>query len=75
MADLLEQTMPELPIEGKSDWLDDWKKFIPGWLLLEASKKGSDRTGIDFYLPGRSEDVSVPRNWSIRIHLNWLFHV
>ncbi|CAF4552784.1 unnamed protein product [Rotaria socialis] len=37
IADLLEQTMPELPIE-------------------EASKKSSDRTGIDFYLAGRSDD-------------------
>ncbi|CAF1357416.1 unnamed protein product [Rotaria sordida] len=37
MADLLEQPMPELPIE-------------------EVSKKSSDRTGIDFYLPGRSDD-------------------
>ncbi|CAF3326315.1 unnamed protein product [Rotaria sp. Silwood1] len=37
MADLLEQTMPELPVE-------------------EVSKKSSDRTGIDFYLPGRSDD-------------------
>lgn len=62
MADLLEQTMPDLPIEGKSDSLSHCEKFIPCRLLLEASKKGSDRTGIDFYLPGRSEDVSVPRN-------------
>ncbi|UJR26480.1 hypothetical protein I4U23_007807 [Adineta vaga] len=37
MADLLEQTMPELPIE-------------------EVSKKTNERTGIDFYLPGRSDD-------------------
>jgi len=37
LADLLDQSMPELPIE-------------------DTLKKNNERVGIDFYLPGRSED-------------------
>jgi hypothetical protein len=58
MADLLEQTMPELPVEG----LFETKKLFQrkfNFLFIEISKKTNERTGIDFYIPGRSDDVSI----------------
>jgi len=58
MADLLEQTMPELPIEGLNNKKKSLKKkfFLH---FLEVSKKNNERIGIDFYMPGRSDDVSI----------------
>jgi hypothetical protein len=56
MADLLEQPMPDLPIEGENRKIHSKEIFF---FLLEISKKGSDRVGIDFYMPGRSDDVSL----------------
>jgi hypothetical protein len=57
MADLLEQTMPDLPVEGLIR--EEKNKFNLSFFILEVSKKNNERTGIDFYLPGRSDDVST----------------
>jgi hypothetical protein len=57
MADLLEQTMPELPIEGLNNKKISEKKIFLHF--LEVSKKNNERIGIDFYMPGRSDDVSI----------------
>ncbi|CAF0868258.1 unnamed protein product [Didymodactylos carnosus] len=44
LADLLEEAMPELPIE-------------------EISKKSSERSGIDMYIPGRNDDDNINSIW------------
>ena len=39
------------------------------YIILEVPKKANDRVGIDFYFPGRSDDVNIKLNLSMKSYI------